>query len=142
MTAATSEERRRSAEINRIFARAMQVLSQVSLAAVVVTFGLYLSGTLSPYLPPHRLALLLGQGAADAGAQQAMPGGWRWLALLNHSDMLSLGGLVLLVLSVIGAYVTLVPLLLRQRSWLYLVLVLLQLAVFALAGTGWLSGGH
>ncbi len=133
----------RTAEINRVFAAVERVGTNAALVVLAGCFAGYLFGVLEPYVALDRLPGLIGEGVEAYVRANDVPTGWDWLALLAYGDMLSLGGLVLLVGVVIAAYLALIPVLWRQQDRIYLLLVVLQLAVFALAASGWLyAGGH
>jgi hypothetical protein len=119
--------------LNRRFATIQQWGTHIAVALMLATFTLYAAGGLHPYVPLQRLPALLGEGAAVYAREQAIPGGWSWLRELGHGDMLSLAGLVTLLGVPMAAYLGQLPLLVRRRDWVYVVLVLLQFAVFALA---------
>lgn len=133
----------RTAEINRVFAAVERIGTNAALIVLAGCFAGYLFGVLEPYVALDRLPGLIGEGVEAYVRANDVPTGWDWLALLAYGDMLTLAALVLLV-SVVGiAYLALIPILWRQKDRIYLLLVVLQLAVFALAASGWLdAGGH
>ena len=130
-----------SAEINRVFERVEVHGVRWTLALVLVSFFLYISGWMEAFIPPDKLPDLIGAGLETFVRENNAPTGWRWLGMLGYSDMLSLGALVLLVGVIFAAYLMVVPMLLRRRDTLYLALVCLQLALFIVAGLGG-PGGH
>ncbi len=133
----------RTAEINRVFAAVERVGTNAALIVLAGCFAGYLFGVLEPYVALDRLPGLIGEGVEAYVRANDVPTGWEWLALLAYGDMLTLGALVLLVSVVAIAYLALIPILWRQKDRIYLLLVVLQLAVFALAASGWLdAGGH
>ncbi len=130
-----------TAAINARFAAVEQWGTRITLTLVIVAYALYLGGILPPFVPVERLPTVVGAGVESYVARSGVPTGWGWLAHLERGDMLSHGALVALVSVIIAAYAGLVPVLLRHGERLYLALVLLQLAVFLLAGSGVLGGG-
>lgn len=125
-----------AAALNRVYAQTMAWVARVSLAVLVLGFVLYLSGAIPAVVPPAKVAAALHEDAHAYAVHHGISTGWGWLAQLGRADMLSLGGLVLLILAIVSANVALVPLLLARRDFLYLALVLAQLAVFAVAASG------
>lgn len=129
-------------EMNRIFATIEQTGVRIGVTVTVIGFVLYTTGAVAPFLPINDLVKHWGGRVGDFLQITGLPTGWGWLGMLGHSDMLTLGGLILLSSVAIAAYFGLLVLLLRRRNHTYVVLVLLQLCVFALAASGILGGGH
>lgn len=127
-------------EVNRVFAATERWGVRVGLAAVVVTFGLYVTGLVPPYLAPERLMRMASDDVDAFVRTYDVPVGWQWLRLLHHGDFLALGGLVVLLGTTVLALVAVLPALVRRRDYVFVAIVLLQLALFALAGSG-LPGG-
>lgn len=130
-------------EMSRRFALIERMGGRIGLALMLVAFAAYLTGWMEAYIEPERLLGLLKGGVASLVAESGQPTGWGWLAYLGYSDMLSLSALVLLVLTVGVAFLGIIPVLIKHGDRTYLVLVLLQLAIFLLAGSNLLGpGGH
>ena len=127
--------------MNHTFARIEEIGARFGLAVTLIGFTLYVSGALAPFLSIEALVENWGSRAQDFARNTGLPTGWGWAGMLGYSDMLALAGLILLSSVVIGAYLGLLVVFLRQRSRAYILLVLLQLGVFALAAAG-LGGGH
>jgi hypothetical protein len=131
-----------SREMGRVFAAVEELGVRIGVVLAVAGFVLYATGWLSPLLPIDELIRSWGLPADDFLRRTGLPGGWGWAGLLGHSDMLALAGLVLLSSVAGAAYLGLLPRLLRARDRTYALLVVLQLGVFLLAASGWLTGGH
>ena len=127
--------------MNHTFARIEEIGARLGLAVTLIAFTLYVSGALAPFLSIEALVENWGSRAQDFARNTGLPTGWGWAGMLGYSDMLALAGLILLSSVAIGAYLRLLVVFLRQRSRAYILLVLLQLGVFALAAAG-LGGGH
>lgn len=119
--------------MNRRVAAVQRWGTFVALALMLGAFAVYVSGALPPYVPLRQLPTLLAVDAETFVRAHDVPTGWGWVMHLDHGDMLALGGLLAVVAVVGAAYLALLPLLARQRDWIYLVLVAVQLALFALA---------
>lgn len=130
-----------SAEINRVFELAESHGVRWTLALVLVSYFLYLSGWMEAFIPPEKLTGLIGDGLDTFVRESNAPTGWQWLGMLGYSDMLSLGALVSMVGVIFVAYLMALPVVLRRRDTLYLVLVCVQLVLFIVAGMGG-PGGH
>ena len=129
-------------EMNKIFASMETLGVRIGLAMVISAFFLYLTNILPPVIPIADLITRVGVDANIFTATNNIPVGWAWLRLMGHGDILSLGGIMLLLGSIFLAYLALIPLCLRRKDYIYLVLVIVQLGVFILAGGGWITAGH
>lgn len=141
MSAPTGNPRPEAGQLNRLYGTVLRWMTRLGLVVLVVGFALYVTGVLPGYVPPADVLPALDEPALAYAAHKGIPTGWAWLAYLNHGDMLTLLGLALLIGSVVVAYLTLLAVLLRRRNWVYVVLVVLQLAIFVLAGSGLVGGG-
>ncbi len=128
--------------LSRTFGAIEQAGVRIGVAVMVTGFVLYVSGALAPFVSVEKLVRNWGSQAEHFVRQTGLPTGWGWTRLLGHSDMLALAGLILLSSAVIAAYLGLIPRLARERNRAYLLLVVLQLGVFALAASGVLGGAH
>ena len=128
--------------LNVRYAAAQSNATRVALFLVVLSYGLYVSGALSALVPVETLPAMLGEGLDAFLQDSGLPTGWAWVTQIAHGDLLTLAALLCLVAAVGVAYVALLPLLIRQRNWVLAGIVTVQLLVFALAATGWVSGGH
>lgn len=135
-----SPPRAHGEDTHRIFAAVEQLGVRVALAVILAGTVLFLTGWLAPLLPVKVLSHTWYLPSAEFVKALDAPTGWQWLGLLGHSDMLALGGLVLLVLAGPAAYLALLVVLVRERDFRYGLLVAAQLAVFLVAAAGWLSG--
>ena len=129
-------------EINKIFASMETLGVRIGLTVLISAFVLYLTNILPPVIPIAELITLVSVDASAFTSANNIPVGWAWLRLMQHGDMLSLGGILLLLGSIFLAYLSLIPLCLRRKDYIYLALVVAQLAVFVLAGGGWITAGH
>ena len=129
-------------EMTRIFAMAESLGSRSGLVLVIGSFFLYLTGLLPAYVQPETLVGLIGEGVDAYISSQNLPTGWGWLRLLGYSDMLTLGALIWFVLTIVVAFLLMVPVLIRHGERLYLLLVVLQILIFILAGGNFITVGH
>ena len=129
-------------DVKRVFAAVEQYGVWIGVGLTLAGFFLYVTGWLGPYLPIENLIRNRGLPTTEFIRQSGLPGGWDWIWLLGHGDMLALLGLVLLSCVALVAYLCVLPSLLRQRDWIYALLVLMQVGVFLLAASGWVAVGH
>ncbi|MBI4083407.1 MAG: hypothetical protein HY423_12440 [Candidatus Lambdaproteobacteria bacterium] len=128
--AARDNRAQQRAALQRRVAQVERWGTRVALTFAIGALALYMTGALAPYVPAARLVTLWGEDLSTFRAQTGLPAGWDSFRHLRHSDMIAIAGIVSLILVTILAYVALLPQLVRQRDWAFLVVVLLQLAVF------------
>jgi len=124
------------------YARLLDWGTRVGLLILVASFVAYVSGLLPGVVPVDRLPELWSLPVAQFQARTQMPGGWGWLALLGHGDVLGLLGIALLAGVSIPCLLALVPIYAARGEKAYVAICLLEVAVVALAASGLLSGGH
>lgn len=138
---ATQESLAQPAEQLR-YARLLEVCTRLGLAALVLSFGAYVGGLLSPRVALERLPDLWSLPVADYLRQTQSPTGWGWLALLQHGDVAGLVGIVILAGCSLLCLLALLPLYLKRGDRVYAALCLAEVAVVLVAASGWLAGGH
>ena len=124
------------------YARLLDWGTRIGLLVLVASFVAYVSGLLPGVVPVDRLPELWSLPVAQFQARTQMPGGWGWLALLGHGDVLGLLGIALLAGVSIPCLLALVPIYAARGEKAYVAICLLEVAVVALAASGLLSGGH
>lgn len=116
--------------------------TRAGLVVVLLGFAGYVSGLVTPQVPLHRLpdlwSLSLDQYLAQTGARA----GLGWLALVQRSDFLSLGGIALLAGCSVLCLLSLVPLYAARGDTAFVLVCLADAAVVLLAASGYLTGGH
>lgn len=112
------------------------------LVLLIVASLLYMTGVLPAHVPVGELPRVWTMSSREMAASVGSHGDWAWLALLHKGDMLSLLGIAVLsgcsalpLLAVVGIY-------LRRGDRLFAALCVLQVAVLALAASGFVSVGH
>lgn len=138
---ATQESLAQPAEQLR-YARLLEACTWLGLAALVLSFGAYVGGLLSPRVALERLPDLWSLSVADYLRQTQSPTGWGWLALLRHGDFAGLVGIVILAGCSLLCLLALVPLYVKRGDRVYAALCLAEVAVVLVAASGWLAGGH
>lgn len=120
----------------RRFANLLFSGSWYGLFLLLVTFGIYLSGSLKPYMPLEKLPSTWTSPASEFMQQHGIPAGWGWLNMVKHGDFLTFPAiLVLLSLATISS-LTLIPAFVRRKEWLHLIALLLLIALMCLAASG------
>ncbi|MDE1942602.1 MAG: DUF1634 domain-containing protein [Betaproteobacteria bacterium] len=103
---------------------------------LVLSFLLYITGTLPPQAPLDQLPRLWKLSTADYLAATHGSGGWHWITTLDKGDSLSLLGIALLSACPIASIAAVIPVYLRQRNHVYAVLCILTVMVLLYAASG------
>ena len=110
---------------------------------LVVSFLIYLSGALDPIVPFSELAGLWGAPVHEFIEKTGSPSGWNWVWKLDRGDALNFFAVAWLSTITIVCYLRIIPILIRKKDTIYLIIAVLELAVLLLAASGVLHvGGH
>ena len=116
------------------------------LAALAVTFTLYVGGFVQPAAPLEETTANwhrpMDEFQERTGIQKRLGPikGWRWLAHLDRGEYLVMIGFAILTGITIVCYFTLLPALAKRRDFIYLALAALQIIVLVAAASGIVSG--
>lgn len=123
------------------YARLLDWGTRVGLVVLVASFAAYVAGLMEAHVPLARLPEVWGHPVGRYLALTGTPTGWGWLALIHKGDVAGLTGIVILSGCSLACLLALVPLYLRRGDRTFAVLCLAEVAVVALAASGWLAGG-
>lgn len=132
-------EAHRAAEARR-YALWLTWGTRTGVAVLLAGLVAALAGWLPPQVPPEQVALWWGQPVDAYLSATGGSTGWAWIRQLAHGDMAGLLGVALLAASAVPPLLALLPLYWRQRSWVFVLLCLAEIAVVALAASGWPGG--
>lgn len=134
---------RRASKEQIIYANILVVGVWSSIAIMGITYFLYLSNIMPPYVDLHTITTLWGKGVQEYLELTHSPHGWGWIYFLNKGDFLNYIGFVLLAVMTIICYLVLVKGYLTKKDWLYTGIAVLEIVVLSLAASGLFgSGGH
>ncbi|MBI4823492.1 MAG: hypothetical protein HY805_04590 [Nitrospirae bacterium] len=126
-----------------IYAGLLDKGMKLGLLAVVVTFIVYLTGILKPYMPIEDLPKYWGLSVHEYLKTADVHAGWSWLSMVGNGDFLNFIGIAFLAGVTIICYIAIMPVLLKKKDTIYFILCVLEVAVLALAASGILkAGGH
>jgi hypothetical protein len=115
----------------------------VGLLGLIVTFIIYGAGILEPKIPLEQVQNYWVMPVSDYLQQSGIHAGWAWLGNLGYGDMLNFLPIAFLSLLTIVCYLAILPGLMRKKDTAYVVLVIVEVVVLAVAASGILgSGGH
>jgi len=113
------------------------------IALMCITFIIYLSGIMKPYVPIDTLQNLWNLPSGEFLEKLNIHEGWTWVYLLGKGDFLNFLGIAFLGLLTIVAYLTLVFAYFKKGDKIYATIAVAEILVLLLAASGILgSGGH
>ena len=133
------------------YARILAAGMYTGLVTLLVTFGVYLTGTLEPAVPIAELprywtmdvqTYLHTVNAEYVHHEHALTGWW-WVGAVGSGDFLTFVGIALLASVTPVCFAGIVPMLLRKRDWIYTAIAVTEVVILTLAASGVLTaGGH
>jgi len=116
------------------------------LVCLFVTFALYVSGIMTPYIPlsdlPEYWSMRVGHEEGEYLHEAKIPAGWGWLRMLGYGDFLNFVGIAVLAGVSVLCYVAIIPLLVKQKDFIYAALALLEVLILVVAASGIIEVGH
>jgi hypothetical protein len=114
-----------------VYARWLDRMVGAAFLVAALAFALYVSGTLSPYVPLAELPQLWRLPLAEYLARSGAPTGWAWLPLISRGDYLNLGALALFALMTLVCLLRVIPVLPRLQRAIAVAQVLVLLAAIS-----------
>jgi hypothetical protein len=116
---------------------------KIGLLMLIVTFIIYLTGIIEPYIPVRDLPNYWSHSVHDYLEHAGIHAGWSWLFMIHKGDFLNFAGIVFLAGVTIICYARIIPILLRKKDTVFVVIAVLEVLVLVLAASGLLkAGGH
>ena len=112
------------------------------LLCLFVTFALYISGIMQPYIPLEKLPEYWTKNVHDYLNEAEIEAGWSWVSMHGYGDFINFVGITLLAGVTVFCYLTIIPMLFRSRDFIYAVLALLEVVVLTVAASGIIAVGH
>lgn len=135
-TMGPSEEQKR-------YAAVLGVAMKIGLAAILVTFAVYLLGILKPNVPLDEVSKYWGLKGDKYLEAVGIEKGWTWAKRLNEGDFLNFAPIAFLAAITSVCYLTIIPIFLKKKDTVYAVLAGVEVLVLVLAASGVIpSGGH
>jgi hypothetical protein len=117
--------------------------SWLAIFLMIITYIVYLSGVMDPYIPLSEVADHWVQSSDHYIHEGNVPTGWGWVTLLGNGDFLNFLGIALLAGMTVIAFFTLIPAYAKKKDIPFLVLTILEIVVLCIAASGLLGmGGH
>ena len=113
-----------------------------ALVMLPVAFCIYVFGLARPHVSLGDLPRYWGLRAGEYIEQTGMPTGWQWTARLYESDVLSVLPAVFLAALSGLCLLSVLPIFARKRDYVYVLIILLQIALFIVAAMPGIGGTH
>jgi hypothetical protein len=116
---------------------------KIGLLMLVISFIIYVTGILTPYIPVNDLPKYWGLSVHKYLEVTGIQPGWTWLRLLGKGDFLNFVGIAFLAGVTAVCYIRIIPILFRKKDIAFGIIAILEVIVLVLAASGLLkSGGH
>jgi hypothetical protein len=109
---------------------------RIGFVLLVVTFLVYVTGIVKPYVDLQDLPRLWNLSAAEFRRAAGAPIGWGWLRLAGTGDYMNFFGVVLLSTVTVPCYLRIVPIFHAARERVFVTIAVLEVVVLLLAASG------
>lgn len=124
------------------YARVLEKGMYAGLACLFLTFAIYVTGIMKPYVPLDKLPEYWTKSAQEYLETAKIDAGWGWVPMLGYGDFINFIGIASLAGVTAFCYLAILPLLLNRGDKVYAVLALLEVIVLAIAASGLIAIGH
>jgi hypothetical protein len=114
----------------------------VGIVLLVVSFGIYVDGVYPPYVDYEKITELWSKDTHTFIEEAEMPTGWGWISLIGYGDILNLLMLAFLAVLTIVCYISIIPILIKKKDFVYAAIAIAEVAILVLAASGILQVGH
>jgi len=111
------------------------------LALMVLTYVLYVTGIMDPYVSMDNVVKYWAMPVHDYLADNNVPTGWGWAKLLNKGDFLNFLGIALLAGLTIVGYIPAIFAYFKKKDFAFALIALLEVIVLCVAASGLVGGG-
>ena len=111
------------------------------LALMIVTYALYVTGIMEPYVSMDLITKFWSMPVKDYLVENNVPTGWGWATLLTKGDFLNFLGIALLGGLTIVAYIPVIFAYMKKKDTAYAIIALLEVLVLCFAASGIVGGG-
>lgn len=116
---------------------------KIGLLMLVISFIIYLTGILTPYIPVNDLPKYWGMSVHKYLEATGIHTGWSWLSLIGKGDFLNFIGIAFLAGITAVCYIRIIPILFSKKDIAFGIIAVLEVVVLVLAASGLLkTGGH
>ncbi len=123
------------------YASVLQKVGLGGLGILILGFFVYVLGLLPNIVPVNKIPEYWNLRVSEFVEYTGMPTGWKWITLLNHGDVISFLGIVLLAAASVVCMIAVLPVFIKKKDTHYILILLIQIAVLVLAASGMITGG-
>ncbi|CAA6603129.1 conserved membrane hypothetical protein [Rhodospirillaceae bacterium LM-1] len=125
-----------------IYANLLDIGMKAGMALLIVSFGLYVSGILSPLVPLNELPNYWSMPVNQYLTATGVGTGWSWVKLIGHGDFLNFIGIAFLSAVTIACYFRIIPIPFRNQERVFTAILAIETLVLILGASGILVIGH
>jgi len=125
-----------------LYAAILQKGMLVGLVTLFITFAIYATGIMKPYIPLDKISDFWNMNVHDYLQHAKIEAGWAWLSMLGYSDFINFIGIATLAGVSIICYIAIIPTLFRNDDKVFGVIAILEVIVLSFAASGILAVGH
>ncbi|MGD8983410.1 MAG: hypothetical protein PVH99_13835 [Desulfobacteraceae bacterium] len=114
----------------------------IGLLILFITFIIYAFGLMKPYTPKDSISSCWIMSVHDYLECTNIKSGWSWVGMLKYGDFLNFIGIAILAGATIICYLSIIPILVKNKDRVYAVLAFLEVLILGLAASGILRVGH
>ena len=114
----------------------------VGLVCLFITFALYVSGIMQPHVPLESLSEHWSKNVHEYLHDARIEAGWGWVKMLRCGDFINFIGVAILAGVTVFCYLSIIPLLLKRKDSIYVILAFLEVVVLLVAASGIIAVGH
>lgn len=123
-------------DIQLYYARIIDRTAKLGFGLLLITFVIYVTGILSPYVPLEELPQYWSLPAHHYLKATQIRTGWAWLGELHHGDFLNFLPIAILAGVTTLGYLCLVGKFFRNREIIQGIIIIWQIVVLILAASG------
>ncbi|MBW1800831.1 MAG: hypothetical protein JRJ85_08875 [Deltaproteobacteria bacterium] len=125
-----------------LYARILEKGMLIGLITLFITFFIYVLGIMKPYVPLDDVSRFWSMNVGDYLHHADIKPGWAWFGMLGYGDFINFIGVAVLAGTTLFCYLAVLPILVKNKDWIYGILALLEAVVLFLAASGIITGGH
>ncbi len=129
-------------EEQKLYALVLEKGMYIGLLGLLITFVIYATGLVTPYIPYDKLPEYWSMSAHEYLEAANVPSGWGWVGLLGYGDFLNFVGIAILAAVTILCYIMIVPILFKKGDKIFAAMAILEAIVLIAAASGLITGGH
>lgn len=148
-TRSITAERTSPTQEQMAYSKLLDTSMKYGLTLVIATFLVYMfsivvpTRILSSHVAVNDLSKYWALPVHEYLRQANIKDGWAWLGMINQADFLNFVGIVFLSGITLICYARIIPIIWRQRDYVYTAIAVFEVLVLTLAASGILTaGGH